>query len=213
MKRKRSVKAPFKKLDDVPYELEEPVLIKMQKMEAGLKFILDNLDSPGLTIENAAKVAGFSKSYYVHAFKDYFGIPFSRFITKLRLRAAARDIRNDHYPKGVGEKYMFTRLPSFTRAFRREFGVSPKEFFYGYYIIPDMPFRDRVEGLDIKLEYKPCNAFSIEGFAAPAPRGNETYLMDSVAFPFTEKGESYFGIQNRGGLKQQEYGGTTPKRI
>lgn len=169
MKRKNTVKAPYKKLDDVPYELTEPVLIRMQKLERGLSFILQNLVGDGLTDAAAAEAAGYTTRYYLKAFRDHFGMPFKRYVTKLRIRQAARDIRNDHYPKGIGSRYGFSTLPSFTRAFRREIGISPHDYYYDDYNIPDMPFPEDVEGLEVRLEYRPANAFVMQGTALPVP--------------------------------------------
>ena len=188
MKRKNTVKVPYKKLDDVPYELTEPVLIRMQKLERGLSFILQNLDSKDLSEESAAAASGYSTRYFLKLFKEHFHMPFHRYVTRLCIRSAARDIRNEHYPKGIGEKYRFSTLPSFTRAFERELGISPRDFYYGEYTVPDMPFPEDVEGLKVRLEYMQTNAFSVDGLALPVPRGNDTYLMDSLAFPFSEDG-------------------------
>lgn len=198
MKRKNTVKAPYKKLDDVPYELTEPVLIRMQKLEKGLSFILQNLAGSKLTDDSAAKAAGYTTRYFLKAFRDHFGMPFQRYVTRLRIRQAARDIRNDHYPKGIGSKYGFSTLPSFTRAFRRELGISPREYYYGDYTIPDMPFPDDVEGLEVRLEYRSANAFAMQGIALPVPRGNDTYLMDALAFPFSEEGRVLVGETRNG---------------
>ena len=198
MKRKNTVKAPYKKLDDVPYELTEPVLIRMQKLERGLSFILQNLVGDGLTDAAAAEAAGYTTRYFLKAFRDHFGMPFKRYVTKLRIRQAARDIRNDHYPKGIGSRYGFSTLPSFTRAFRREIGISPREYYYGDYTIPDMPFPEDVEGLEVRLEYRPANAFVMQGTALPVPMGNDTYLMDALAFPFSEEGRVLVGETGNG---------------
>lgn len=176
----------YKVMNDAPYELDSPVLRRMQKMERALDFILQNLSNLSLTAEDCAKIAGYDEEYFLRIFRSYFGMPFSRFVTKLRIRQASRDIRDDNYPDAVGEKYGFSTLQSFSKAFSRELGMSPRQFYKESYYTPDMPFRNMVEGIDVKLEYSTENALKVRGIAVPPPMGDNTYLMDASAFVFSD---------------------------
>ena len=176
----------YKIMNDAPYELDSPVLRRMQKLERALDHILRNLSDLSLTADECAKIAGYDEEYFQRVFRSYFGMPFSRFVTKLRIRQASRDIRDDNYPDAVGKKYGFSTPQSFSKAFSRELGMSPRQFYKESYYTPDMPFRNKVEGIDIKLEYSTENALKIQGIAVPPPKGDNTYLKDASAFVFSD---------------------------
>lgn len=177
----------YKDLNDVQYKLEASELRTMQKMEHALGFILQNLDKPVITAATCAKVAGYEEAYFIRAFRKYFDIPFSRFVTKLKLRQAAREIRNDNYPDSVGKKYGFSTVQSFSKAFRNEFGISPRTFYKNSYDAPDMPLRSRVMDMRFDMEYRRENALYIEGVGLPPHRGDKTYYMDATAFVYSDK--------------------------
>lgn len=94
----------YKKMDDAPYKLNAAPLRSMQKMERALNFILNNLEVAELPSSEAAKQAGYEESYYLKAFRPYFGMPLQRFFAKLKLRKAAREIQEQNYPKQIGAK-------------------------------------------------------------------------------------------------------------
>lgn len=175
----------YKKMDDAPYRLDSSSLRSMQKMERALNFILNNLEVAELPSDEAAKQAGYEESYFLKAFRSYFGMPLQRFFTKLKLRRAAREIQEQNYPKQISVKYGFGSVQSFSKAFKREIGVSPREFFKGNYTVPDMPFRSRIAGIDIDMEYAEEHALSVDGTHIKAPDGIDTYLLDSYALPYS----------------------------
>jgi len=107
------------------------------------------------------------------------------FFTKLKLRRAAREIQEQNYPKQIGVKYGFGSVQSFSKTFKREIGVSPREFFKGNYTVPDMPLRSRIAGIDIEMEYAEEHALSVDGTHIKAPNGIDTYLLDSYALPYS----------------------------
>ena len=54
----------YKVMSDVPYELDQHVLVQMQKLERGLSYILDNLRNSDMTLEEVAAHAGYSPGYF-----------------------------------------------------------------------------------------------------------------------------------------------------
>ena len=76
----------YKKMDDAPYELDAAPLRSMQKMECALNFILNNLKQKKISLDETAKQAGYDEEYFIKAFRQYFGYPFERFVTMLKLR-------------------------------------------------------------------------------------------------------------------------------
>lgn len=177
----------YTRMEDAPYRLNHAKLRRMQKMERGLHFILHHLDQDNCTLEETAKEAGYDPAYFARLFAKYFEMPFNRFVTKLKVRAAARDILEQDFPKHPGKKYSFANSQIFSKVFRKEFGVSPRQFHAGDYEVPDMPLRKKVEGVEITLEYQQVNALKMEGMPLSIPWGNETYLMDTLAWAFSEE--------------------------
>lgn len=143
----------YRAMSDVPYELDKQALVQMQKLERGLSYLLDNLLDFDLTLEEVAQHAGYSPSYFEDMFREHFEMPFERFVTRLRMRQAARDICEEHLPKGIAKRYGFASSASFSKAFKREIGISPRQFYKGNYAVPDMPLRKKIDGVPIELEY------------------------------------------------------------
>ena len=177
----------YEAMPDVPYALDQGVLAQMQKLERGLRYILDNLCSSDMTLEAVAAHAGYSPGYFKTLFAQHFEAPFERFVTKLRMRQAARDICDEHFPKDIAARYGYANPASFSKAFRREIGISPRQFYKGSYAVPDMPLRSNLNGVKISLDYTVERAFVLRGNTAPPPRGVQTFLMDALALPFTGK--------------------------
>ncbi len=69
-----------------------------------------------------------SKFYISHAFKDNIGISIHSYITKKRLHACKDAILSREPISQVYERYGFHDYSSFFRAFKKEYGLSPKEY-------------------------------------------------------------------------------------
>lgn len=90
-------------------------------------YINENL-AEDLTLDRLAEVCYISKSYLSHQFKQYTGLSIYQFIIKKRL-TVARNMIQEGTP--VTEACMtcgFSDYSNFHRSFKKEFGVSPKEF-------------------------------------------------------------------------------------
>lgn len=82
-----------------------------------------------LTISDLAANFGYNQNYLSQNFHNTFGVPFSKYITMLRLRETVSLLQKGD--KSVTEcafECGFGSLRSFYRAFRDEFGCSPKEY-------------------------------------------------------------------------------------
>ncbi len=191
---KEDIKYEYKKMDDAPYELDLKELRHMQKMERALDEMLERLDDPELKPDDCAEAAGFRPSYFEREFKRYFGLPFGTYLMKLRLRQAAREILEGKYPGEAGREYGYSSAQSFSKGFRKEFGISPRIFQGGGYDVPDMPERKVIMGLELTQEYHEVNAMRVGGVALDPPRGSDTYLADncSVVYPARADG-TYVG--------------------
>jgi len=83
-----------------------------------------------LSLENLAKVFFVSKYHIAHVFKEYMGISIHKYIIKKRLSMCRDAIlyENESNISKVFALYGFKDYSSFYRAFKKEFGVAPKEY-------------------------------------------------------------------------------------
>ena len=116
-------------LNRLGYELFEP---KKNTNDASLytnlvEFIDDHLDEE-LSLERLADEFFVSKYHIAHVFKDNLGLSIHQYITKKRLRLCEEAIRARMNITDVYHTYGFGDYSSFYRAFKKEYGISPKEY-------------------------------------------------------------------------------------
>ena len=83
-----------------------------------------------LSLEDLAKIFFVSKYHIAHVFKEFMGISIHKYIIKKRL-AMCRDAilyENENNISKVFSLYGFKDYSSFYRAFKKEFGCSPKDY-------------------------------------------------------------------------------------
>ncbi len=81
-----------------------------------------------LSLDKLAKEFYVSKYYIAHAFKHNIGISIHQYIMKKRLMICRDAILGDDAISHVFRRYGFNDYSSFYRAFKKEYGISPKEF-------------------------------------------------------------------------------------
>ena len=81
-----------------------------------------------ITIETLAKEFFVSSSTSSHIFKQKLGISFYRFVTQRRLIAAKNLIESGYPMETVALQTGFQDYSSFYRAFRQEYGLSPRQY-------------------------------------------------------------------------------------
>lgn len=111
------------------YENNHP---KSQKEDQNLyenliDYIEEHLDE-NLTLENLAKEFYVNKYYVAHVFKDNIGISVHQYITKKRVAACRDAISNNVKISEAYLMYGFRDYSSFYRAFKKEYGMAPKEY-------------------------------------------------------------------------------------
>lgn len=126
---------------------------RMAAIEAVQKvqeYIEKNICEP-ISLKDMAKAAGYSPWHTTRIFKELLGKSPFDYLRALRLSKAALILRDGHHRViDVALDYVFSSHEGFSRAFAREFGVSPKAYSRTPQPIPlFMPFRVRDQYLTL----------------------------------------------------------------
>lgn len=81
-----------------------------------------------LTLDSLAKQFYVSKYYIAHVFKENMGVSTHQYILKGRIHASKGSILSGMPLQDVSQYYGFSNYSTFFRAFKNEFGISPREF-------------------------------------------------------------------------------------
>lgn len=92
-----------------------------------IDYIDEHLDED-LSLDMLAGKFYVSKYYIAHLFKEKMGLSIHQYILKKRMQASKEAILGNARISEIYTRYGFKDYSSFYRAFRKEFGVSPKEY-------------------------------------------------------------------------------------
>ena len=90
-------------------------------------FIEEHLEED-LSLERLSEIFFVSRYHIAHVFKDNLGMSIHQFITKKRLARCKQAILGSSSITEVYEMFGFGDYSSFYRAFKKEYGISPKDF-------------------------------------------------------------------------------------
>ena len=91
------------------------------------EYIEEHLEED-LSLEALSKQFFVSKYHIAHVFKDNVGLSIHQYITKKRLNLCKEAIEGQMKITEAFQMYGFGDYSSFYRAFKKEFGISPKDF-------------------------------------------------------------------------------------
>jgi AraC family transcriptional regulator len=98
---------------------------KVTRIKEALEFIEDNLDRE-ISLKTIADIAGFSLFYFHRIFAFNIGYTLAEYIRKRRLSEASNEITNTEKKIiDIAFDFQFESQESFTRAFKKEFNVTP----------------------------------------------------------------------------------------
>lgn len=105
-----------------PMKAEKPELL-----DQVLSFVEDHL-SEKLSLAEIARIFYVSESTITQVFRKKMGISFYRCVTQRRLIAAKKLIETNITLEAIAEQVGFTDYSSFFRAFKQEYGISPRQY-------------------------------------------------------------------------------------
>ncbi|MDO5971959.1 helix-turn-helix domain-containing protein [Flavivirga aquimarina] len=102
----------------------------IRRINLALNFIDDNLDSELLSLETVSKIALYSPFHFHRLFKAIIGETLNAYISRRRIEKAASVLmhKKDVNITEISLSFGFNSNSSFTRTFKKFYGVSPSEF-------------------------------------------------------------------------------------
>jgi AraC family transcriptional regulator len=102
--------------------------LNRRRLRAALEYVAANIEND-ITLADLARVANYSPFHFARQFKLAMGISPHRYISKLRLEKAMAQLAARKLPLAeIAQNAHFSSQASFTRAFHRATGTTPKEY-------------------------------------------------------------------------------------
>lgn len=108
-------------------ESQTSPVIQNERIVEMIRYISENLSFP-LTLEEMENTFYVSKYYITREFKKHTGFTFHQFVLKKKLLYAKQLLKQYKNSSDVYSKCGFNSYPHFLKAFKKEFGITPKEF-------------------------------------------------------------------------------------
>lgn len=117
----------------IVYQREQPAVnIRQTFLFSNLCDYINSHLEEDLSLDKLAREFYVSKYHISHVFKEHMGLSVHQYLIKKRLDASKNAILSGMALHEVASAYGFQDYTNFFRAFKREFGMSPKEFKEAY---------------------------------------------------------------------------------
>ncbi len=117
----------FKQLQSIPSVKNETRRDLCRRVLIGKEYIDCNF-TENLTVAQISKIAGLSEYHFFRLFKQMMGITPYQYIISSRLKTAAQLLKSDFSVSDVAISMGFADIFTFSKAFKKHFGVSPTVF-------------------------------------------------------------------------------------
>lgn len=94
----------------------------------GVKEWIDNNPNYDLVIDNVAARSGWSKWHLQRVFHEQMGVAIGEYLFSRRMKAAHDMLISGRSQVVVADLLGYKDRPSFQRAFKRKYGMSPKQY-------------------------------------------------------------------------------------
>lgn len=152
---------------------------------------LDHIDNhiiQKITVDELAKLAGFSTYHYYRIFNSFVGIPVMEYVTRRKLQYALYDLSNGKKILDIALIYGFETHAGFTKAFKKSFGYPPS--FYRIHAPISLPKRvdlkklqeNKTGGIIMQPKIINRDAFKILGYEFKTNLKNNAHSRDIPAF-------------------------------
>ncbi len=96
-------------------------------IQNSIDYIEEHLQE-SMTVEELARIAGFSPYHYYRVFNAYVGLPIMEYIRRRRLAYAASELTGGKRIIDIAMDYGFDTHNGFAKAFRKVYGCSPENY-------------------------------------------------------------------------------------
>jgi len=120
----------FKQLQSIPTVKNETRRDLCRRVLNGKEYIDSNY-TENLTVAQISKIAGLSEYHFFRLFKQMMGITPYQYIISARLKTAAQLLKSDFSVSDVAISMGFADIFTFSKAFKKHFGISPTFFAKG----------------------------------------------------------------------------------
>ena len=101
---------------------------QLERMSGTLQYISAHFQEP-ITVEQAAAVAGYDRSYFCKQFHKITGMTFHRYLNYYRISVACQLLVDAKLPlSAVAEQSGFSSLKNLSRLFREMLGMPPNQY-------------------------------------------------------------------------------------
>jgi len=99
------------------------------KIKTRIQSLLMRYANSHISISDLAKIGGFSLSVFKKLSREYFGVPPRRWINKVRLQQSTELLKNENYSiSDICHRIGYKSQSYFSVIFKKEFGISPKNY-------------------------------------------------------------------------------------